>query len=242
MTDKECNILTQKLLEDLSSVDDQHSMFKLISKTIKSFLPSDSIYLLSIDDSNHSIATIDENDNALSFSLDEKGIISECYKSHQPLIVNDIKRSLLYNAKIDTLGDNSIQKILVLPIRDTNSSKKLLGILWLGMKKGFKQFIQKDIDRLLIFSNTIKQQLFALSSQSNDNAHSDELLVCQEAQQKMKTNMERAERYFATTVHDVRTPMNAIIGFMELMLLNETDTQKKSILMLRLKVENILLL
>ncbi len=225
MIDKEFNQLIKKLLVDLSTIDEYPAMFKLISKTIKVFLPSDSVHILSIDESNHTISS--REDNSLSFSLDTKGIITECYKSHQPLIVNDINRSLLYNAKIDTLGNDSIYKVLVFPIIDNSSSKKLLGILWLGIKKGFKQFIQKDIDRLLVFSNAIKYKLFSLSSPSKDSCHLDGLLICQEAQNKLKIKLARAEKYFATTVHDIRTPMNAIIGFMELMLLNEKDEQKK---------------
>lgn len=133
----------------------------------------------------------------------------------------------MYHAGIDSLKHEHISKILLVPILDNASPKNILGIIWVGINKGFKQFIQQDIDRLVQFSNAVKGKLCSVSKTSPQLSHHDTLILCQDAQKALKKKMERSEKYFANTVHDIRTPMNAVIGFMELMLLNETDEQKK---------------
>ncbi|WP_294956255.1 ATP-binding protein [Sulfurovum sp.] len=48
-----------------------------------------------------------------------------------------------------------------------------------------------------------------------------------EAYNKLKATMRREQEYFASIIHDVRTPMNAVMGFLELLNLLEVDDQKK---------------
>lgn len=120
-------------------------------------------------------------------------------------------------------------KILIVPVLDNNAKKDILGMIWIGINKGYKQFIQQDIDDLVRFASTKKQALFLNTTDNftlKNPKNNDALLACQESSRRLKATMQRNENYFASTIHDIRTPMNAIIGFMELMLLNEKDEGK----------------
>ncbi len=226
MTDKEFSQFIETIISKLAGTKNRSDALDIVYNAIKNFVPSDSIELLEINNDNHTASSMLENTGSVSFPLDNKGILAQCYESHQPLIINDIDRSLLYNSEVDSLDRKGVYKVLVVPILDSDVSKDILGIIWVGIHKGFKQFIQKDVDQLVQFTNAVTSRLFSRDSSDTEKDNSD-LEVCRKSKRVLQVKMERYEKYFASTVHDIRTPMNAIVGFMELMMLNETDDQKK---------------
>ncbi len=227
MEDKEFSHFIENFNRELKSSDNLPDTLHIIHKAIKEIVPCDSICILSIDKINHTVSTMEEIDKAsIEYSLNKEGILSQCYESRQPLLVNDIHRSLLYNKEIDSLNKENIYKILAVPILNDDSSKDVLGIIWIGIGKGFEQFIQKDVDNLVYFTNAVKHQFSFINIPSSES-EDDALTVCQESKKVLQIKIERNENYFASTIHDIRTPMNAVIGFMELMMRNETDEQKK---------------
>ena len=226
--DNKFNSFIDDTVEKIKTLKNRAELITTLQDSIKSFIPYKEISFLSIDEEKEIASTMPPiKSESKSYSLNEKGIISQCYQSHQPLLVNDIQRSLLYNENIDNLNKENIYKILVVPILDNSENNNILGMVWIGIEKGFQQFIQKDIDNLVKFMAAVKSFLFDNRSSSSDSSK-DSLLACKEAKKTLQNKMKRVEDYFASTIHDIRTPMNAIIGFMELMMLDETDEQKRS--------------
>ena len=224
MIDKVFNRLIDDITLELEQINDKSEILAIIYDAIKKIVPSDEIHILSVDNENK--MAYDIEDNNLSCALDGSGVLCQLYQSHQPLLVNDVSRSLLYNRDIDSLGKENVSKILTIPILQYNSSKNMLGIVWVALKKGYRQFIQEDIDNLVKFINNIKNRIFEMDTDKKDSAN-HRLLECQEAKRVLETRIARDENYFASTIHDIRTPMNAVIGFMELMLISENDEQKR---------------
>jgi len=231
LTDNELMDLANRTISILKNTSDISSRLNTVHDAIHRFIPYDSMHILSIDSDRGVATTMEHKDTeALDYPLEQKGILAQCYESHHPLLINDVNRSLLYNKETDgrlnSRNSQNITKVLVVPIMDNSASKDILGILWIGLYGGVKQFIQEDIDHLMRFANATKGYLFEDHKSEQKSSH-DALLICKEAKRVLKVQLERHENYFASTIHDIRTPMNAVIGFMELMMLNETDTQKR---------------
>jgi len=228
LLDNEFNTFIDDTIEKIKISKDKTELIEILQDSIKSFVPYKEICFLSVDEDRDTATTMPLIESeSKTYSLNDKGILSQCYQSHQPLLVNDIHRSLLFNEDIDCLDKEDIYKILVVPVLNNNVDKNMLGIVWIGIDKGFQQFIQQDIDNLVRFTNATKRFLFESDSLSSDD-NKDSLIACKEAKKILQIKMKRLEEYFASTIHDIRTPMNAVIGFMELMMLDEKDEQKRS--------------
>ncbi|MFK5975275.1 MAG: ATP-binding protein [Sulfurovum sp.] len=234
MIDKVCDSLIEDIVKELEYTKGKTETLYIVYDAIKKIVPSDEVHILTIDKETLSASLIDR-DNGIVFPLDKGGILAEVYQSHQPLLVNDIKRSLLYNKEIDSLGNRQVSKVLSIPILGYKSSNIILGIVWIALYKGYRQFIQQDIDNVIKFINTIKNRIFLTNTPLEEASSDHRLLECQEAKRLIKVKLERNENYFASLIHDIRTPMNAVIGFMELMLMGESDEQKRDYINATLK-------
>ena len=234
MIDKVFDTLIEDIVQELEYTKDKKDTLLIIYDAIKKIVPSNEIHILSVDETDNSFYIIDDNED-ISYPLDKGGVLSESYQSHQPLLINDITRSLLYNEEIDNLGKKEVSKILTIPILGYKSSNTILGILWVALFKGYRQFIQQDVDNLIKFINAIKNRIFYTNTPLVEDSSNHRLLECQEAKRVMKVKLGRNENYFASTIHDIRTPMNAVIGFMELMLMGESDEQKREYINATLK-------
>lgn len=227
MIDKVLNTLIEDIVNELEYTKDKSETIHIVYDAIKKIVPADAIHILSIDNEKNTASIIDDKTNTI-YSLDSGGILSESYQSHQPLLVNDVTRSLLYNKDIDSLGNTNVSKVLNVPILGYKSSNTILGMIWIALFKGYRQFIQQDIDNLVKFINAIKNRIFVTNAPLIEDSNNHRLLECQEAKRLLGVKLERNENYFASVIHDIRTPMNAIIGFMELMQMGERDEQKRT--------------
>jgi len=241
LTDNEFNSFIEKRIALLADAKERNKDFlKIIEESIKAFVPCDVFHFLEVDNKNLIATNMGEKDS-IEYQLNQEGILSQCYESHQPLFINDVDRSLLYNASIDSLGEE-IAKVLIIPILSDNEEKKVIGMLWIGVKKGFQQFIKEDIDNLVHLTKAIKHEIFFnnLNTDKSGENEYNALSHCQESKRTLELKIERDEHYFASTIHEIRTPMNAVIGFMELMLLNETNEQKREYIDATLKSSGLI--
>ena len=170
-------------------------------------------------------------------NLEAESIIAECYKTKQALIVNDITRSFLYNQKYDNFMNYKLKDILLIPIVDDTPDKNILAIMWAAITEGsWNQYTQKDLTYMTRFSIFIKRflqdkELIESKYEKEDASFFD----CMEAYDKLSAKSRREQEYFSTIIHDVRTPMNAVIGFLELLNLKESEKEKKEYLEIALK-------
>lgn len=236
MTDNEFNEFIEKSIELLVNAKNEgKDISTILHTTIQTFVPCDIFHLLLVN--NKKKVAINDSDS-LTYPLDQSGILSQCYESHQALFINDIERSLLFNEKVDSLNEKSIAKVLIIPILSDSEKKEVMGMLWIGVGKGFQQFIKADIDKLVQFATATKHEIF--TSHSSSNGEFDALALCQESKRALQSKIDRDEHYFASTIHEIRTPMNAVIGFMELLMLNEKDEQKKEYIDATLKSSDLI--
>jgi len=228
LIDNDLNVLTDRTIDKLKIAKDKVSQVEAFLDGVKSLIPFKEVCVLSIDkDTNSAINIAPSDEESCNLSLDEKGILPQCYHSLQSLYINDVSRSLLFNDQIDLINKKDIVKILVSPIISSGDDRKVLGIVWIGLEKGFQQFILEDVENLEKFIRSTGKYILNNGFLSNSDNH-ESIIECMGMKKTLLAKMKRVEDYYASTIHDIRTPMSAIMGFMELMLLDEKNEEKRS--------------
>ena len=125
---------------------------------------------------------------------------------------------------------------MVVPILNDKSNNDVLGIIWAAIPKGdLNQYTQKDIDYISRFSSFVKKFLLDNGNISENTSLKTDLLDCKKAYEDLSIKIKRDQEYFSSIIHDVRTPMNGVIGFLELLKMNEKNSQKKEYIETALK-------
>lgn len=175
-------------------------------------------------------------DKTIPMNLEVDSILSECYKTKQPLLVNDATRSFLYNEKKDNFLNYDIENILLIPILDDSSEKNVLAIIWSVTTKGnWSQYTQKDVNYMVRFSIFFKRYLQEKELVNDEGIDDAPFLDCIDAYDRLTAKVENEQNYFSSIIHDIRTPMNAVMGFLELLNLREDDKDKKEYIQTALK-------
>jgi len=179
------------------------------------------------------IVTLEKN---IPMDIHKESILSECYKTKQPLMINDVTRSFLYREQTDNFLDLELKDLLLIPIVDDSSEKNVLAIMWAAITFGsWNQYTQRDLDYMTRFSIFIKRFLQEKEIVPNQSSEDAGFVDCMEAYDKLSAKIRREQEYFSAIIHDVRTPMNAVMGFLELLSLKELDKEKKEYLDTALK-------
>ncbi|RLA70075.1 MAG: hypothetical protein DRG30_09565 [Epsilonproteobacteria bacterium] len=211
----------------------EHELEEVIlfcKKEIREIIPADSVKILISSSSLDEIvlSTFDQK-FMIKANIKEESAILKAYKTKQPLILNDVSRSFLYNPKFDNFNDLSVKNLLLVPIIEKGEEKRVLAIICAIINKGnINQYTQKDLDYMIKFSIQMRR-LFedkgadTEERESSENESMDYEFAYEELIQKNK----RDHTYFSSIIHDVRTPMNAVLGYLELLLLNKQSTVDK---------------
>ncbi len=194
---------------------------------IKDIVPANNVEILIPSSSSDEIVlSAFDQKFTIKANIQEDSSILQAYKSKQPLIINDVSRSFLYNPEFDNFNDLPVKNLLLIPIVDKGEGKSVLAILCAVMTKGnFNLYTQKDLDYMIKFSILMRKLFDKKSSGANDdgssnNESTDYMFAYEGLMQKSK----RDQTYFSSIIHDVRTPMNAVLGYLELLLLKDKNT------------------
>jgi len=192
------------------------------------------ILLPNEEESSFEVVTLQKS---IPMNLKSESLLSECYKTKQPLIVNDVTRSFLYNEEYDNFLNCELKDLMLIPIVDDSPQKNVLALMWAAITKGsWNQYTQKDLNYMSRFSIFIKRFLQDQELISEDESKDERgFLDCMEAYDKLSAKSKHEQEYFSSIIHDVRTPMNAVIGFLELLSIKEQDREKKEYLEIALK-------
>jgi len=209
----------------------QEEIIPYIEKQLNILIEADFLYILSLDESqNYVISSLNKT---FSPDLKSEHLFSEVISKKQPLLLKDLKHSLLYNDKYDNLTSEAIEEVLLIPVKmqQTKNSDFPSILVWAALKKGSEyNFSQKQTLYLIKFLEGVKPYF-----PNVNNSQKLTLEQCLDNSESLERLLERNKQYFHSIIHDVRTPMNALIGFLDLLALNETDMVKKDYLNSALK-------
>jgi len=194
------------LEKELSRAYDVNEMSKNLVKMIPKSLDSGHLMLLYLDEEGKTITDFFANQvkeeilKSAPFSV-EKGILN--------YVLNKKDIYLTNNAPDDKHIDQELMKFLKFDVRNVICSplineKGVIGVLYLINKKGEHGY----------YTNNDKKILESISSQIARGIENHRL-----KEEKMKADrLSAIGNMMSTIVHDLRTPMNNIYGFVDLML------------------------
>ena len=235
LTEEEFKDLIIVCEREFEQVTDISKIASGCEEKTKGITPAKEAYILlpKLESKEFEIITLDKK---IPMNINKEGIVSECYHTKQPLIVNDVTQSFLYKEKHDNFLEYPIKDLLVVPVLDDSAQKNVLAILWAAIPKGsWNQYTQKDLDYMARFSIFIKRFLQQKELAPKDDVSDAGFLDCMEAYDNLNARIRREQEYFSSIIHDIRTPMNGVLGFLELLQLNETDAKKKEYIETALK-------
>ncbi len=207
-------------------IENKERLYSQCQRVTKEITPADEVYLLTkVGERSFEVfdlgITIDlgENDSALK----------ECLLSKNTILIQDASRSFTFNPKIDNFSNSNIKSLLLIPII-SSESKELIGIIWASILRGnINQYTQKDIDYMKRLSQVASRYMILSQDFSKRGELNDiqlQLNDCINTRRNLELRLKKEEEYFAAIIHDVRSPMNAVVGFLELLKIQESDQQK----------------
>ena len=208
----------------MSKNKELQAVVDICTEKTKEITPAEEVYLLLLDKENK-IFEIASHNKSIPIH-EEEGIISESLKSRQPFIVNDVSNSFLYQEEADNIFDYPLKDLMIIPFIESKADQNIVALLWAGIpEKSWNQYTQKDLDYMVRFVMYMKKflpQPYSPVKKKNDVGIPD----CMVIHEKMSAQIRREQEYFANIIHDIRTPMNGVLGFLELLKLDESDPKK----------------
>jgi len=227
------SILENTIEEFQKSKDLKNGIF-ILENSLQRIFPADYIYILKFDDEKQlyrsSTLGIEK-----TICKGKDSFLAEVVDKKQPLMLNDVDESIVYSEECDNLSKTPIKELFSAPVVGKYSKEYYPAyLLWCAMKKGSdERFILKSVPYLIKFFDSMKPYLL---SRYKDHLDSEfdlskvTLEQCIESNEKMERRLARSKEYFHGIIHDIRTPMNSLIGFIGLLESNERDPFKKEYL------------
>ncbi len=215
---------------DLLEKSDLPSIASRCTEAAKKITPAKEAYLLLVNPEDQIFQLVND-ERTIPIRPEIESILMETYRSKQSLFINDVTRSFLYNDKIDNFLNLPLKDMMLIPIIDNTIEKNVLAILWTAITSGsWNQYTQKDLDYMTRFAMFTKRFLLNENPKSTGEILELNTEVCTKVCDQLRKKTQRERQYFSSIIHDIRTPMNAVMGFLELLNLIETDQEKKDYL------------
>ncbi len=150
--------------------------------------------------------------------------ILTAFNTRMPLIINDVTNSFLYNKHIDNPFKFKVENIALVPLYKDTCGTCMLGCLMMYQQPGSKKiFYKKDLE-------SIEKQVGILalkSDQEEDLATKSLVCIEEKSPEVLEYKLNAAYQFFSSVVHDIRTPIGAVMGFLELMEKDVNDVTLK---------------
>ncbi len=222
------NTDSEHLISEIQNINKKEDLIPIFSMVSKKIITADERFLLAPEKDQHIL--YDSNGSILKnikIPEDTKSILTITLKSQYSMIINNVNKSLIYCPKIDNLSNKEIENILMIPVIVPKINIYLGTIIYYhtkGSKEVFKKNTLEKIEKfILFFLELVTRYKSNLLGIEKDYFPA----ICKDMVSKLETKIETSQNFFATMVHDIRTPMNAVLGFLQLLEEDEKDTEKK---------------
>ena len=157
---------------------------------------------------------------------EKKGILYRCFMTKESKIYNYLASDKDYVASIDNPDNIKIKSKIILPLLKNN---ELVGIVtaYNSIKK-LKKFNKNDMEKLKALSPFLCDVIDSIKEQAPANPSSAKPLA--DKQNKETKPDDEILTFVANFVHDIRTPSNALFGFLDLLEEQIKDERLKSYL------------
>ena len=175
------------------------------------------------DNDEHRLIPVKNTNIPTLVCTNEDSILNTSLQSATYMALNNVEESLLFNPKIDNCLKLDIKNILVIPCGKRFDSDTIFATLILYDLKNSKHIFSKkeldSIDEIVQKSTTLFMKKYPKIIRKNLT------LECLDQKKYCETQLNKERDFFSAMVHDIRTPMNAVLGFLELL---ETEVEQQN--------------
>ncbi len=149
----------------------------------------------------------------VNYKEDDQSAVIEAIKEYTPIYLSDISVSKLYKRWLDNPFSYNIDSLLVIPFRGGRLSDNVFALLILYFVDD-KIIDSKTLAKIKKLAN---DETVKFLRRNNSPKNSDLISSLKAEKEECEKKLKRDYDFFSAMVHDIRTPMNAILGFLELM-------------------------
>ncbi len=171
----------------------------------------------------------------ISIEIDskEESLLTTAINSSFAITTNDIDNSFSYNIAVDNPLNLNISHQMIIPlICSKNRSVWSVVVLY---KVSNPSFAKNEIDRIRGFLDNANDIITKQNNYITCQHSIQEQYINSNSLQIIREKIDRQQEFFSSTIHDIRTPMNSIMGFLELLNLDESDVKKREYIDLAFK-------
>jgi len=223
------NYMLDKYYKDIDNIKSFSDFSSILSTGVSQISNLDKFILFILENDK----LIDKKDNiSIDINPKEKSIITMAIKSHFPVTINDVNNSFIYNSLIDNPLKLNISNMMVVPLLCNGIEDDISYIVVLYRAEPFikrdKEFIKKFLHKANNIALDKHQNIICEHREAQRGENNKSLLTLQDS-------IKRQQEFFSSTIHDIRTPINSVMGFLELLKLEEEDLGRKEYLDLAFK-------
>jgi len=205
----------------------------LLEKMCSELLTAEFVTLWQVD--NEKLFSYSFDDGKETVLKQKKGLIYESFKENTPCIHNLLQENKAYFEASDNIKKLPFKDMILFPIHDEED--KIIAILQACTHSNdLAQFTQSDlnvIESVSIFLAkvivSIKNDSLALGNRQEDKFVEKSEEIVKKLQNDLVIAEKKVEirtQFLAEIAHEIRTPMHAMMGFVELLKDEETDERK----------------
>jgi len=165
------------------------------------YISNNRFALYDLEDFKHIIIELDSSVSITKVALEN--II--------PAVCKDVDNSLFYNSQIDNPFDLNIYDVAVVPLAELTMRCSWGFVSLYNLKDGKNNGFNKEC---LSYITSLNEELYqtVINSKLRMRVHQP---YC--GRMVLEQKLDRAMEFFSSVVHDMRTPINAVMGFLELL-------------------------
>jgi signal transduction histidine kinase len=202
---KEC---LAKTLEEIKGVDNKE-LIGFLEDKLKELTRADTLYLLT-KETQEGEYFIPASSKLIQI-CQKNSLFHEAIKKRHPVVVNDCRKSMLFDESCDTLSEEAPSNLFIIPVYYEMHDDMPLVMIWGAQNRRDESLDQKNILYATKFIDTLKVYLFEIITDIGTYPSQ-----VPEQVEELLRHQERAYRYFDHLIRDIRTPMNAVMGILGL--------------------------
>ncbi len=186
-------------------ISNSMTLSSAIGESIR-LLNSDEVIVLYPDSQKR---VLEERDSRFIIDIDSISSSSMIYaalETQVPTYTNNIEESFLYSADSDNILKLDIKGLAIVPCIVGGEGSCISAIvLFYNNTESIYRFTHKSIERVY------------KSFQEIDIVDNVPSYICRSDINDIEIKIERSQQFFSSIIHDIRTPINAVLGFLDLL-------------------------
>ena len=220
-----------KVMHQISKIDDKKEIFLIIEKLLIDFSDSNTATLFVYNKEKHQLCSFTNEEETFFHNNEEKSLLGNAFLLKKQNYYNHVISEKYYNIDVDNPHNLKLKAQILMPIVEKD---ELIAIIRtnriLPNSKPYHKFEMDMLHSLQDFLTKII--VMALSSTKDMDRIIDTKQINTEIEKAthlkdMPVIPKDTMLFLSNIVHDIRTPANALYGFLELIEEYSTDTRIK---------------